>query len=90
MDSKQLNQLRRALLKERERILNNSKSTVQNAELALPAEDLSDETDLAAHEVHQNLAFQLRDRERRLLAVPWTRLSLVGAEMRENRGKRFA
>lgn len=26
----------------------------------------------------------------RLLAIPWTRLSLIGAEMRESRRKRFA
>ena len=31
-------------------------------------DDLSDETDLAASEINQNLVFKLRDRERQLLA----------------------
>jgi DnaK suppressor protein len=121
MDTLAKMKLKKALLKERERILNNSKESIQSKEFAISADDLADETDLAATEVSQHLAFQMRDRDRSLLgeiddalsrmengtygiceetdeeieldrleAIPWTRLSLAGAELRENRKKRFA
>lgn len=120
MDAKQVAFFKKLLLSERERVLNNSKKTLES-ELHVSADDLPDETDIAAHESNQHLTFQLRDRERHLLseineslmrledgsygvceeteepieverlkAVPWTRLSLIGAELRENRRKKFA
>lgn len=66
MDAKTLAKFRKLLLEEKQRILNNSKNSVQN-ELVLSQDDLPDETDLAANEVNQNLIFKLRDRERQLL-----------------------
>jgi DnaK suppressor protein len=120
MDAKQLVFFRAALLKERERILNQVRNAKQQ-DLQLSTDDLPDESDLAAFEVHQNLVFQMRDRERQLLqqidraleriesgsygvceeteepievarlkVMPWTPLSAAGAEMREERRKRFA
>ncbi len=66
MDAKTLTRFRKALLEEKERILNNSRNAVKH-ELALSPDDLPDETDLAASEINQNLIFKLRDRERQLL-----------------------
>src|ERR1700761_4445459 len=68
MDVKTLARFRKALLEEKQRLLNNSKNAMKNEELALSADDLPDETDLAANEINQNLIFKLRDRERQLLA----------------------
>jgi DnaK suppressor protein len=67
MDAKNLAKYRKLLLDEKQRILNNAKNALQN-ELAISADDLFDETDLAASEVSQNLVFKLRDRERLLLS----------------------
>ena len=67
MDAKTLVRFRKALLEEKQRILNNSKNAVKT-ELALSPDDLPDETDLAANEISQNLVFKLRDRERQLLS----------------------
>lgn len=67
MEAKALAKFKKALLEEKQRILNNSRNAVKN-ELALSPDDLPDETDLAASEINQNLIFKLRDRERQLLA----------------------
>src|SRR4051794_37418537 len=67
MNAKLLAKYKKLLLEEKQRILNNSKNALKN-ELALSIDDLPDETDLAAGEVHQNLIFKLRERERQLLA----------------------
>jgi DnaK suppressor protein len=121
MEARLMERFKRELLKERERLLNGSRKARRENALAVPAEDLSDDADLAAHEVQQNLVFQLRNRERdilneislalqriddgsfgiceeteepieieRLTAVPWTRFSLAGADIREKRMKKFA
>ena len=66
MDAKTVARYRKALLEEKERILNNSRNAVKH-ELSLSPDDLPDETDLAASEINQNLIFKLRDRERQLL-----------------------
>lgn len=66
MEAKLLAKYRKALLEEKQRILNNSKNSIQS-ELSLSPDDLPDETDLAASEISQNLIFKLRDRERQLL-----------------------
>jgi len=67
IDAKNLSRFRKILLEEKQRLLNNSKNAMRN-ELALSPDDLADETDLAASELHQNITFKLRDRERQLLA----------------------
>ena len=67
MEKKNLGRFRKALLEEKQRILNNSKKTLDE-ELALSQDDLPDETDLAASEINQHLVFRLRDRERQLLS----------------------
>src|SRR5581483_11651080 len=67
MDAKTLGKFKKILVEEKQRILNNSKNALKN-ELALPPDDLPDETDLAASEINQNLVFKLRDRERQLLS----------------------
>lgn len=66
MEAKLLAKYRKALLEEKQRILNNTKNSIQS-ELSLSPDDLPDETDLAASEINQNLIFKLRDRERQLL-----------------------
>jgi len=66
MDVKLVTKYRKQLLEEKERILNNSRHSIQN-ELAVSPDDLADETDLAASELNQHLIFKLRERERHLL-----------------------
>ena len=66
MDKRTLAKFKKALLEEKERILNNSRNTIHN-ELNISPDDLPDETDLAATEINQNLVFKLRDRERHLM-----------------------
>ncbi|MBI2026240.1 MAG: TraR/DksA C4-type zinc finger protein [Deltaproteobacteria bacterium] len=51
---------------QKKRLLESVQKTVDQ-DLTLPAEDLSDEVDLASNEVNQSIAFRLRDRERVLL-----------------------
>src|SRR6201995_2845043 len=66
MDQKQLAKFKKLLLEEKQRVINNSRKNLD--ELKIDVDDLPDETDLAASEVSQTLAFKLRDRERLLLA----------------------
>lgn len=66
-DSKMMARFKKMLLEEKQRILNNSKSTL-DGEINISQDDLMDETDLAATSINQNLVFKLRDRERQLLA----------------------
>ncbi len=65
MDQKQLTKFRKLLLEEKERVMNNSRKDLDD--IKVDVEDLPDETDLAATEVSQAVAFKLRDRERLLL-----------------------
>ena len=67
MEAAKLSRFRKTLLEEKQRILNNSKKTLDQ-ELNTSQDDLPDETDLAASEINQNLVFKLRDRERQLLS----------------------
>lgn len=121
MDAKNLARYRNLLLREKQRLINNSRRSIECSEFTLSADDLPDETDLAAHEIQQNIRFGLQALERRMLqeidsalsrieqgtyglceetgepieldrlrAIPWTRLSLVGATLRESQRKRFA
>jgi DnaK suppressor protein len=66
MEAKTMARLKKALLEEKQRLLNNSKHALKH-ELSVQADDLPDEADLAAHEVNQNLNFSLRNKERQLL-----------------------
>lgn len=65
MDQKKLAKFRKLLLEEKEKVINNSRKDLND--IKIDVEDLPDETDLAASEVSQALAFKLRDRERLLL-----------------------
>jgi DnaK suppressor protein len=67
MEAAKLARFKKLLLEEKQRILNNSKKTLDQ-ELNISQDDLPDETDLAASEINQNLVFKLRDRERQLMA----------------------
>ncbi|MBI3543241.1 MAG: TraR/DksA C4-type zinc finger protein [Deltaproteobacteria bacterium] len=65
MDQKSLNKFKKLLLEEKQKVMNNSRKNLDD--IKVDVDDLPDETDLAASEVSQNLAFKLRDRERMLL-----------------------
>lgn len=66
MDQKMLNKYKKLLLEEKQKVMNNSRKNLDD--IKIDVDDLPDETDLAATEVSQTLAFKLRDRERLLLA----------------------
>ena len=66
MDQKLVNKFKKLLLEEKQRVMNNSRKNLDD--IKVDTDDLPDETDLAASEVSQTLAFKLRDRERLLLA----------------------
>lgn len=66
MNAKQVAKFKKILLDEKQRILTNSKKTL-DSEINISPDDLPDETDLATTELSQNLIFKLRDRERQLL-----------------------
>lgn len=66
METKQLTKFKKILLEEKQRVINNSRKDLED--IKVDTDDLMDETDLAASEVNQALAFKLRDRERLLLA----------------------
>jgi len=67
MDKDEINYFKNLLLQERTRILDLTKTSLQNEELSISADDLPDESDLAASEMNQNLVFELRERERLLV-----------------------
>lgn len=66
MDQKNLVKFKKILLEEKQRVLNNTRKSLD--EIKVDLDDLPDETDMAATEINQTLAFKLRDRERLLLA----------------------
>jgi DnaK suppressor protein len=55
------------LLKEQHKIINKAKAAVKGGSIALDANEMMDEVDLAAVTIEQNLTFRLLDRERKLL-----------------------
>ena len=65
METKSLTKFKKLLLEEKQKIMNNSRKNLDD--IKVDVDDLPDETDLAASEVSQTLAFKLRDRERLLL-----------------------
>ena len=66
MDQKALTKFKKLLLEEKQKVMNNSRRNLDD--IKVDVDDLPDETDLAASEVSQTLAFKLRDRERLLLS----------------------
>ncbi|MBN21401.1 MAG: conjugal transfer protein TraR [Bdellovibrionaceae bacterium] len=66
MEKKTVEKIKSILLEKRAEILGQSRASIQN-ELKLSPDDLSDENDLAATEMSQNLVFEMRNRERLVL-----------------------
>jgi DnaK suppressor protein len=66
MEQKQMNKFKKLLLEEKQKLLNSSRKSLDD--IKVDVDDLPDETDLAASEVSQTLAFKLRDRERLMLS----------------------
>ncbi|MDZ4677240.1 MAG: RNA polymerase-binding protein DksA [Oligoflexia bacterium] len=66
MRAKELERFKKLLLTQKAELLNNSRKLLKE-EAQHNQDDLADETDLAASEVHQNLTLRLRDRERLLI-----------------------
>ncbi|MBS1960346.1 MAG: TraR/DksA family transcriptional regulator [Bdellovibrionales bacterium] len=71
-----MNKFKRILIAEKERLLNNSKESIKH-DLNISTDDLPDEADLAASEINQSLTFELRNRERIMIAKIDTALSKI-------------
>jgi DnaK suppressor protein len=67
MNPKDYTKLKKLLLTERQRLLNNSATSRKN-EFAISSEDLADETDLTTAELSQGIVFTLREKEQHTLA----------------------
>ena len=67
MDIKVAQKLKKALIAERQRLLNNSASS-RKSEFAIATEDLADEADLTSVELSQGVVFTLREKEQRTLS----------------------
>lgn len=76
MDVQTMNKFKRILLAEKERLLNISKESIKN-DLNISPDDLPDEADLAASEINQSLTFELRNRERVMIAKIDTALAKI-------------
>jgi DnaK suppressor protein len=76
MDVQTMNKFRSILIAEKERLLNNSKESIKN-DLNISTDDLPDEADLAASEISQSLTFELRNRERIMIAKINTALGKI-------------
>lgn len=76
MDVQTMNKFRRILIAEKERLLNISKESIKN-DLNISPDDLPDEADLAASEINQSLTFELRNRERVMIAKIETALAKI-------------
>ena len=76
MDVQTVTKFRNLLVAERERLLNNSKESIKN-DLNVSTDDLPDEADLAASEITQSLTFELRNRERVMIAKINTALARI-------------
>lgn len=76
MDVQTMNKFKRILIAEKERLLNNSKESIKN-DLNISPDDLPDEADLAASEISQSLTFELRNRERVMIAKINTALAKI-------------
>lgn len=67
MDPKFTQKLKKAMLEERQRLLNNS-TTSRKSEFAISSEDLADEVDLTSVELSQGIVFTLREKEQHALS----------------------
>ena len=76
MDVQTVSKYKRILSAERERLLNNSKESIKY-DLNISSDDLPDEADLATSEVNQSLTFELRNRERVMIAKINTALKKI-------------
>jgi DnaK suppressor protein len=76
MDVLTTSKFKKILVAERERLLNNSALTIKH-ELNVSTDDLPDEADLAASEITQSLTFELRKRERVMIAKINTALQRI-------------
>jgi DnaK suppressor protein len=76
MDVQTITKFKRILFAERERLLNLSKESIK-FDLNTSTDDLPDEADLAASEINQSLTFELRNRERVMIAKINTALQKI-------------
>jgi hypothetical protein len=76
MDVQSVVKFKKILTAERERLLNVSKESIKH-DLNISTDDLPDEADLAASEITQSLTFELRNRERIMIAKIDTALASV-------------
>jgi DnaK suppressor protein len=76
MDVQTISKFKRILFAERERLLNNTKESIKH-DLNTSSDDLPDEADLAASEINQSLTFELRNRERVMIAKINTALQRI-------------
>lgn len=67
MDPKFTQKMKKVMLEERQRLLNNSTSS-RKSEFAIASEDLADEADLTSVELSQGVVFTLREKEQRTLS----------------------
>lgn len=63
----ELENFRRLLNEEKQKIIQKAKQAVENGNIALDKNEMYDEVDLATATVEQNLTFKLLDRDRKLL-----------------------
>lgn len=76
MDVRTMNKFKGILIAEKDRLLNLSKESIKH-DLNISTDDLPDEADLAASEISQSLTFELRNRERLMIAKIDTALSKI-------------
>jgi DnaK suppressor protein len=76
MDVQSVVKFKKILTAERDRLLNVSKESIKH-DLNISTDDLPDEADLAASEITQSLTFELRNRERIMIAKIDTALARI-------------
>jgi len=67
MNAKEISNLKKKLLEERQRLLNNS-ATSRKRDFSIATEELADETDQTSVEMTQGVVFTLREKEQKMLA----------------------
>lgn len=67
MDAKELQKLKKILLNEKQRLLNNS-ATSRKRDFSIPTEDLADDSDHTSTELSQGIVFTLREKEQKTLS----------------------
>ena len=76
MDTNTITRFKGILIAERERLMNNTKESIKN-DLNISTDDLPDEADLATSVINQSLTFELRNRERTMIAKINTALQRI-------------